>query len=593
VSAQHHPGAVRAQTLGVAPAGSHHEREAERAATTVAGGGFVADWSFSAVAGEPGSVVQRSAGDDRATSDVRLGTGRPLDSRTRSFMERGFGADFSAVRIHVDGAADASATAIGAEAFTLGEDVTFAAGRYAPTTGPGRHLIAHELAHVVQQRCSPGAAAPIQRYTRFSDAEQEDGSSRGWKHPTTQPIRVADDGQMATEGADWGPGANKRAWTTPRLLSGANALLRAHGSIAELRPKPGGQSVSGMAPVGGAQASLTEIEPHNSRGGTFRLASDCGTAARQITGSGKGGDGSSLGTGLGIGGVVLGGVAGLATGLAIGGVWGAVIGGIVGVAAAIGGWFGGRAIGRAAGRKDPGADPSVRDVAVMRDAGHPGTERYSAPETYHGGGAGGTGLTPAEVYSGALYQRELGGATRDEALQRYAALPPAERDAFDRRHGINRYARPHVGEAITIGTEYHMPGYADPTASAWNFHYAATVLESGDDYVTLESAAGWEDDDWSWFMYGPPSKDQTFQEEQAASGTHGSRQTSLVVMPEQRLDVRTVAATTLTGDGETFALPAGQQLRVLERRAGGSVHVRVVGGPDQGAEGWLSEGALR
>ncbi len=74
--------------------------------------------------------------------------GRPLDGRTRADFEARFGHDFSRVRIHDDARA---AAAVGAQAFTLGSDIVFDAGRYAPGSESGRRLLAHELAHVVQQ----------------------------------------------------------------------------------------------------------------------------------------------------------------------------------------------------------------------------------------------------------------------------------------------------------------------------------------------------------------------------------------------------------------------------------------------------------
>ena len=118
-------------------------------------------------------------------------------------------------------------------------------------------------------------------------------------------------------------------------------------------------------------------------------------------------------------------------------------------------------------------------------------------------------------------------------LAAYDNLPPDKKDAFDRKYGINKYAAPRVGQGITIGTEYGMPGYADPSHSAWNFHYAASVLSSGADYITLESAAGWGPDDWIFFLYGPASKGQSFYEEQGATGTHGTKNTALVVQPNK------------------------------------------------------------
>lgn len=80
--------------------------------------------------------------------------GRPLEPAVRRDMERGFGHGFLDVRVHDDAHAHRSARDVGAQAYTSGRHVVFAAGRYAPGTRAGRHLIAHELAHVLQQRNS-------------------------------------------------------------------------------------------------------------------------------------------------------------------------------------------------------------------------------------------------------------------------------------------------------------------------------------------------------------------------------------------------------------------------------------------------------
>ena len=81
--------------------------------------------------------------------------GRPLDANTRAFMEPRFGHDFSQVRVHADEKAAESAAAVGALAYTVGTDVVFGTGQHAPGTTAGRKLLAHELAHVVQQARSP------------------------------------------------------------------------------------------------------------------------------------------------------------------------------------------------------------------------------------------------------------------------------------------------------------------------------------------------------------------------------------------------------------------------------------------------------
>jgi uncharacterized protein DUF4157 len=81
-----------------------------------------------------------------------LGAGQALDGGVRAGMEAAYGQDFSGVRVHTGGAAAGLSDRLGARAFTLGGDIAFAPGEYRPGTALGDALIAHELAHVVQQR---------------------------------------------------------------------------------------------------------------------------------------------------------------------------------------------------------------------------------------------------------------------------------------------------------------------------------------------------------------------------------------------------------------------------------------------------------
>lgn len=95
--------------------------------------------------------------------DVLRSPGRPLDAPTRAFFEPRFGRDFAAVRIHDDGQAAASARSVGALAYTVGRDIVFGTGEYAAGTDAGRRLLAHELAHAVQQGRAPASQRAIQR----------------------------------------------------------------------------------------------------------------------------------------------------------------------------------------------------------------------------------------------------------------------------------------------------------------------------------------------------------------------------------------------------------------------------------------------
>lgn len=84
-------------------------------------------------------------------NEVLQSPGQPLERITRSFMESRFGYDLSHVRIHTDNMAGQSAKAIHASAYTAGNNIVFANGHYSPETQRGRHLLAHELTHVMQQ----------------------------------------------------------------------------------------------------------------------------------------------------------------------------------------------------------------------------------------------------------------------------------------------------------------------------------------------------------------------------------------------------------------------------------------------------------
>src|SRR5690348_6540336 len=100
-----------------------------------------------------------------------LGPGRPLDGNVRFDMEKRFGRDFSQVRVHNDGESAAATRAYGALAYTTGQDIVFGPGQYRPSTASGRRLLAHELAHVVQQAGRP-SAVPTQNVSAPGDAAE-------------------------------------------------------------------------------------------------------------------------------------------------------------------------------------------------------------------------------------------------------------------------------------------------------------------------------------------------------------------------------------------------------------------------------------
>jgi hypothetical protein len=435
--------------------------------------------------------------------------------------------DFSQIRIHSGPEAARSAQALGTPAYSVGPNIVFGAGQESATPF-GHRVLAHEIAHVVQHGRSNEAGATIRCFTEFTTAQQSSGSADGWLHPSGSDLRVADDGQMAVEDNGWGAGLSKRAWTTPAQVAAANSILSSQGSVAQLAAKSGGMPLHGTAPVTRQTTTLQEIEPiKSSGGGDFDLASDCGTAARQVMGSGPQGikDAAVVKKGAGGQDGTAGGLIGGAIGLLGGGAIGASIGYAAGgsnrgVGALIGG-----AIGAVAGLVG-----GIIAGAAIQKANQPKTqpgEETLTPRTYHGGHP-----TTPEEWSEELFKKEFGqNLTREEAYAAYARLSSEEKDAFDRKYGINKYAVPRVGQGVTISTEKDMPGFATSSAFTWNFHYAAAVLASGEDYVTLESAAGWAPTDWIFFMYGPEKKGQSFYEFQASTDTHGTKSSSYVVEP--------------------------------------------------------------
>jgi len=173
------------------------EREAERVAERV----VREDWSRGGVTEDGTEPAQRESSPQVTLSELPDGTsdggslseegestvrrgirdsGRPLSTETRSFFEARFGTDFSDVRVHTGAQADEAARSINAEAYTMGTDIAFARGNYRPGTTKGRELLAHELAHTVQQR-GPMDASLSRKSTETAMRQEgeEGGVSRG------------------------------------------------------------------------------------------------------------------------------------------------------------------------------------------------------------------------------------------------------------------------------------------------------------------------------------------------------------------------------------------------------------------------------
>nr|WP_236669098.1 DUF4157 domain-containing protein [Aquimarina mytili] len=101
------------------------------------------------------SVVPSTSSDSLQNKlNTSAGKGTTMDSKTRNQMESGFGIDFSGVNIHTDSSAVQMSKELGAQAFTHGNDIYFNEGKYDTNTTKGKHLLAHELTHTIQQGAS-------------------------------------------------------------------------------------------------------------------------------------------------------------------------------------------------------------------------------------------------------------------------------------------------------------------------------------------------------------------------------------------------------------------------------------------------------
>jgi hypothetical protein len=157
-------------------------------------------------------VLQRSAVNNDELSEVPpivnevlRSPGQPLDKKTRAFMENRFGHDLSNVRIHTDVRARQSAHVINARAYTVGEHVVFASGFYQPDTEHGRVLLAHELAHTIQQEGLPAeggsfaaeaVAGPYEVAARMASARVSSGCTVPALARIARPTILCEDGDV-------------------------------------------------------------------------------------------------------------------------------------------------------------------------------------------------------------------------------------------------------------------------------------------------------------------------------------------------------------------------------------------------------------
>ncbi|MFT3765815.1 MAG: DUF4157 domain-containing protein [Minicystis sp.] len=190
------------------------------------------------------------------------GGGRPLDAGARAYFEPRFGFDLSKVRVHTDARAEASARAVNALAYTVGQHIVFGPGRYAPGQQEGRRLLAHELAHVAQQS-RHGTAVVRREAPKNAEEDLPPGTKRIIQTPGKGAVLLRVFADHPTTFPDGSPNSkgNIKYGTEVQILERKNALgwylVKAVVDIGggELKERIGFVNVKYLAPVPAAPAA--------------------------------------------------------------------------------------------------------------------------------------------------------------------------------------------------------------------------------------------------------------------------------------------------------------------------------------------------
>ncbi len=422
-------------------------------------------------------------------------------------IQKAFGHhDVSSVQAHVGGRASEATEAMGASAYASGNQVAFGGS-------PSLHTAAHEAAHVVQQRAGVSLAGGVgqsgDRYEQAADQvadavvggksaeslldQQTGGASSGAVQQSTavqcyaqteidgDTWRVADDGKFAVRQDDPTYGG-RHFYATSGMISSSNSALQGQKSMLALDSGGDSQKV-------GAQ-TLTRVEPTNlktntsgnDRAGGMMWPQDCGVAANSVMHQDK-------------------------------------------------------YKGKGVYNKEREATFIEQALAYIQGVEAKPVDEQETPARNYGTvyykHRGRKQYSPQQILNDIF--EDVSGKEFQGAWDSYKALSEADRDAFDKLVGLNKYAQAEVGEAYSIVANRD----ENIDQRVWNFHWGGVVMRGGGDSVTMENFAGSGEDAWDFQMYGPPSKKgQTFHEQQKArfkkDGTtpeYGDNPTTVRVRP--------------------------------------------------------------
>ena len=236
-------GSVMQAKLAISASDDPLEREADRVADQVLALPThpVVESAVQRIQRFAGQPAAQAATAPASVDRVLAGSGRPLDTAVRHDMEQRFGHDFSRVRVHCGDAAEQSAREVNAQAYTVGQNIVFGGGRFAPQTHEGRRLIAHELTHVAQQ----ASRGPASKAVPVIQRQQPSATA-----PAAAPPQLTQ--QLYNQ-----------AWTSIASKAGVNPTL-----LAILKKGKIGQTIKGVHSAACTMQSSIPAAPGSSGGPT-------------------------------------------------------------------------------------------------------------------------------------------------------------------------------------------------------------------------------------------------------------------------------------------------------------------------------------
>lgn len=483
--------------------------------------------------GPSGQALARALAPGRLHDIARLGlSGQPVKLPFADELQRAFGTSaLRSVKAFVGGAASRANEQLGSSAFTLGDRVAFA-------RPPDLWTAAHEATHVVQQRAGCRQRDRVVMEDSLQERQADAIADRVSRGESAAPLFDQRCGR-GTAPADGGVGRRLQFYREQERDDGSTWRISDDMKLA-LRVEKNGEPnrhcyatadriVNAGKILSGQRSAITLAA---SQRDTFRLSDNL---LHRVIPTNKGPDGVTSGNDKASG-MMLYPECGRAANIVMQG----------------------RGL-RASGVYNKLSSPRFGAYEFLGEGGltrPPSAQTRTATYGYDKDHGFKGALKSPEMILGDILIDSFGGnyfvATRTYQQLRGRGLPPGEQGfrermnsqsevtrGIDRQIGINRYAQPALGEAYVIVNDPLDEVPVDPDHLPYNYHWAAVILKSGGDAVTLENASNQYYDDWSYMMYGPPTKDrQTFHEQKSLTpagndtGKFGENPITIRVRPE-------------------------------------------------------------